>query len=116
MMGELIEEGTYVELTGNKIVKSERIRCYTSGDEIMYFDEMDENDKPEFQEISESDLLSMFKGTVKELEDVDALPDALKDSLTYDPYNEEYYRLKFGGFPEEVYPILVDVDKAANAE
>ena len=48
-MGKLIEEGTYVELNGNEIVKSERIRCYTSGDEIMYFDEMDENDKPEFK-------------------------------------------------------------------
>jgi hypothetical protein len=44
------------------------------------------------------------------------LPDALKSSLTYEPYNEEYYRLKFSGFPDEVYPILADVDKAANAE
>ena len=115
-MGELIEEGTYVELNGNKIVKSERIRCYTSGDEIKYFDEMDENDKPEFHDISESDLLGMFKGVIKELDEVDELPDALKDSLTYEPYNEEYYRLKFSGFEDHVYPILADVDKATNAE
>ena len=108
-MGEIVETSTLVKHEPRK-------RCYTSGDEIKYFDEMDENDKPEFHDISESDLLGMFKGVIKELDEVDELPDALKDSLTYEPYNEEYYRLKFSGFPDEVYPILVDVDKAANAE
>jgi hypothetical protein len=107
-MGEIVEVST--------LVKQERIRCYTSGDEIKFFGEMDENDKPEFHDISESDLLGMFKGVIKELDDVEELPDALKASLTYEPYNEEYYRLKFSGFPDEVYPILVDADKEANKE
>ena len=107
-MGEIVETST--------LVKQPRQRCYTSGDEIKFFGEMDESDKPEFHDISESDLLGMFKGVIKELDEVDELPDALKSSLTYEPYNEEYYRLKFSGFPDEVYPILVDADKAANAE
>lgn len=107
-MGEIVETST--------LVKQPRQRCYTSGDEIKFFDEMTENDKPEFHDISESDLLGMFKGVIKELDEVDELPDALKSSLTYEPYNEEYYRLKFSGFEDHVYPILADVDKAANAE
>ena len=46
----------------------------------------------------------------KEIDDVDALPDALKGSLAFEPYNEECYRLKFDGFLEYVYPLLVEPD------
>ena len=97
-------------------ISDKRIRCYTSGDIIKFIDVITEDDKPEFHDISESDLLDMFKGTIKELDEVDELPDSLKSSLTYEPYNEEYYRLKFSGFEDHVYGILAEVDKEANAD
>lgn len=97
-----------------------RIRCYTSGDEIKFIEDICEEDKPEFHDISERQLFNLFKGLVVNDEPDDAeecdVPDDLKSALTYEPYNAEWYKMKFDGFPDEVYDILADVDKKLNKE
>jgi hypothetical protein len=98
------------------LVKTRR-RCYTSGDEIKLLSEIEELDKPDFVELSDKDLLDMFKDmiVIKE-DDAEPEPVELKSSLSYGIYGEDWYAAKFPGFPDETYTILAEVDKEANKE
>ena len=128
-MGEIIEEVSkpknimYFDemderdtLEGSAIVPKNRI-CRTTGDEIKFFDEIKECDKPAFREMDESDILDMFKHLMPTVVD-ESEPEAIElDSrLDYSIYGEEWYRNKFPGLEEEAYAILVETDKVRNAE
>jgi hypothetical protein len=85
-----------------------RKRCYTSGDEIKLLSEIIELDKPEFIELSDDALMSMFKDmiVIKE-EDEEPEPIELKSSLNYSIYDQDWYAAKFPGFPDEAYRLMV---------
>jgi hypothetical protein len=96
---------------------SERIRCYTTGDEIKNLNEMTDDDKPEFQEISEADLMYMFQDQIfikddiiLEEEEIMELP----NNLTFDVYGPDWYKMKFPGFDDEHYAIMAASAKLEN--
>ena len=104
-------------LEGSAIVTTNRI-CRTTGDEIKFYDEISECDKPAFQEMEESDILDMFKHLMVPKEADESEPEAIElDSrLDFTIYDEEWYRNKFPGLEEETYAILVESDKIRNAK
>ena len=128
-MGEIIEEVSkpknimYFDemderdtLEASAIVPKNR-KCWTTGDEIKFFDEIKECDKPAFREMEESDILDMFKHLMPTVVD-ESEPEAIElDSrLDYSIYGAEWYRNKFPGLEEEAYAILVETDKVRNAK
>jgi hypothetical protein len=98
-----------------ELVKTRR-RCYTKGDEIKLLSEIEELDKPEFVEISDKDLMDMFRGMIVVKEDEEPEPMEFPSTLKYGIYGEDWYAAKFPGFPDETYTILAEVDKEANKE
>ena len=127
-MGEIVEEVTKPAvkffdemderdtLEASAIVPTNRI-CRTTGDEIKYYDEIKECDKPAYQEMEESAILDMFKHLMPTVVD-ESEPEAIElDSrLDFTIYDEEWYRNKFPGLEEETYAILVESDKIRNAK
>ena len=99
-----------------EIVPTNR-KCWTTGDEIKYYDDIEECDKPAFREMEESDILDMFKHLMPVAVD-ESEPEAIElDSrLNYSIYDEEWYRDKFPGLDEQTYAILVESDKIRNAK
>ena len=129
-MGEIIEEVSkpknimYFDemderdtLEASAIVPKNRI-CRTTGDEIKFYDEIKECDKPAYQEMEESAILDMFKHLMVPKEVDDSEPEAIElDSrLDFTIYDEEWYRNKFPGLEEETYAILVEADKIRNVK
>ena len=129
-MGEIIEEvakpknvmffdemGEKDTLEGSAIVPTNR-KCWTTGDEIKFFDEIKECDKPAFREMEESDILDMFKHLMvpKEVDDSEHEVVELDSRFDFTIYDEEWYRNKFPGLEEETYAILVEADKIRNAK
>jgi len=86
-----------------------RIRCYTTGDEIKFIDVISENDKPEFIEISDNDLMNMFKHMIKDEEEVE-----IPTNLSYEVHCVDWYKSKFPGFDDEHYELMVANDKKQN--
>ena len=117
-MGELIEETSkpkneiYFDemneadtLEGSAIVP--RIRCYTSGDVIKNWDEIEEMDKPEFTEISDGGLHAMFKDLIQVSDDGEIEVEPLGPEYNFSEiYGPEYYAEKFPGFSDETYEIM----------
>ena len=128
-MGEIVEEVTKPPvkffdemderdtLEASAIVTTNRI-CRTTGDEIKYYDEIKECDKPAFQEMEESDILDMFKHLMAPKEVDESEPEVVELDSRFDftIYDEEWYRNKFPGLEEETYAILVESDKIRNAK
>ena len=128
-MGEIIEEVTkpavkfFDELDERDTLEASAIvpknrKCWTTGDEIKFFDEIKECDKPAFREMEESDILDMFKHLMvpKEVDDSEHEVVELDSRFDYTIYDEEWYRNKFPGLEEETYAILVESDKIRNAK
>lgn len=93
---------------------SDRLKCYTSGDEIKYLDEMTEDDKPEFHELTDCELMSMFKDLIV-IDEMDVEGEELPEELTYEVHGVDWYMVKFPGFTYEQYQIMVDTAKDDNA-
>jgi|AOAMet1_18_M0_10_1038524.scaffolds.fasta_scaffold11564_2 hypothetical protein len=91
----------------------DRIKCYTSGDEIKFLDDMTEADKPEFHDITDEELNDMFKHLipVEVVEDDEDETIEIPDNINYEIYGADWYRMKFPGFDEEHYELMA---KAAN--
>lgn len=90
--------------------------CWCPNDEIKFFDEITESDKPAYKEYDVDVILEMFKHLIpedkKEHDELEPEPYEITDSrLDYSIYDEDWYRLKFQGLPDEYYPILVEADK-----
>ncbi len=100
-----------------EIVPTNRI-CRTTGDEIKFYDDISEWDKPAFQEMEESDILDMFKHMMMPKDVDESEPEAveLDSRFDYTIYDEEWYKNKFPGLEEETYAILVESDKIRNAK
>lgn len=95
---------------------SDRLKCYTSGDEIKFLDEMTEENKPEFHDLTDCELMSMFKDLIV-VDDTDISGDGfeLPEELTYEVHGIDWYMTKFPGFTYDQYQIMVDTAKAHNA-
>ena len=94
-----------------------RICAYATGDKIKLLSEITEEDKPDFVELTDKELMDMFKDLVVEKkEDEDPEPMEFPSSLNYGIYDEEWYAKKFPGFPEETYNLMVQCDKVDNKE
>jgi hypothetical protein len=128
-MGEIVEEVTkpavkfFDELDERDTLEASAIvpknrKCWTTGDEIKFYDEIKECDKPAFREMEESDILDMFKHLMvpKEVDDSEHEVVELDSRFDYTIYDEEWYRNKFPGLEEETYAILVESDKIRNAK
>jgi len=88
-------------------VADKRIRCWVSGDEIKRWDEIEELDKPEFIEISDEGLHSMFKDLIKIEDDGEIEVEPLGPEYNFhEIYGPEYYAERFPGFSDETYEIL----------
>jgi len=102
-MGEITEELSIVP----------RQRCYTSGDEIKQWNEIEEMDKPEFTELSDEGIMAMFKDLLKTDDDGELEVEPLGPEYNFsEVYGAEYYAERFPGFSEETYEIMAK----ANAE
>lgn len=88
-------------------VADKRIRCYTSGDEIKFIDVITEDDKPEFREISDGDLMVMFKDLIKDEVEIPS-------NLSFEVHGVDWYKAKFPGFDDEYYELMVANDKKEN--
>lgn len=88
-------------------MSEKRIRCYTTGDEIKFIDVITEDDKPEFREISDGDLMDMFKHLIKDEVEVPS-------NLSYEVHGVDWYKAKFPGFDDEYYELMVANDKKEN--
>ena len=88
-------------------MSEKRIRCYTTGDEIKFIDVITEDDKPEFREISDGDLMDMFKDLIKEEVEIPS-------NLSFEVHGVDWYKAKFPGFDDEYYELLVANDKKEN--
>lgn len=101
-------------------MSEERLRCYTTGDEIKFLDTITEEDKPEFQELTDDQLMGMFKDMISVKDDTEGeqepKPHEEDSRFNYSIYDQEWYAMKFRGFPNDVYDLLVEVDKKENAE
>lgn len=84
-----------------------RIRCYTSGDEIKFLDGITEEDKPEFQDITDDALMDMFQHLLRDEPDIPS-------ELTYEVHGADWYKEKFPGFDDEHYDIMVQSAKQAH--
>jgi hypothetical protein len=128
-MGEIVEEVTkpavkfFDELDERDTLEASAIvpknrKCWTTGDEIKFYDEIKECDKPAFREMEESDILDMFKHLMvpKEVDDSEHEVVELDSRFDYTIYDEEWYRNKFPGLEEETYAILIESDKIRNAK
>ena len=128
-MGEIVEEVTkpavkfFDELDERDTLEASAIvpknrKCWTTGDEIKFFDEIKECDKPAYQEMEESAILDMFKHLMvpKEVDDSEHEVVELDSRFDFTIYDEEWYRNKFPGLEEETYAILVESDKIRNAK
>lgn len=82
-------------------------KCFTVGDEIKFIDVITENDKPEFREISDGDLMDMFKDLIKDEVEIPT-------NLSYEVHCVDWYKSKFPGFDDEHYKLMVDNDKKQN--
>lgn len=84
------------------------LKIKTSHDEIKLISQITEEDKGDFIEMTEHDLLDMF-GELK-------TPDekTLPEELNYEICGVGYYKKKFPGFSDEEYKIFVDCDKKIN--
>lgn len=88
-------------------MSEKRIRCYTTGDEIKFIDVITEDDKPEFREISDGDLMDMFKDLIKEEVEIPS-------NLSFEVHGVDWYKAKFPGFDDEYYELMVANDKKEN--
>ncbi len=96
-MGEITEENTMVP----------RQRCYTTGDEIKWWNEIEEMDKPEFTELSDAGIMSMFKDMLKTDENDEFEAEPLGPEYNFSElYGADYYAEKFPGFCDETYEIM----------
>lgn len=84
-----------------------RIRCYTSGDEIIELDKMTEEDKPEFQDITDDALMDMFQHLLRDEPDIPS-------ELTYEVHGADWYKEKFPGFDDDHYNIMTQCAKQAH--
>ncbi len=91
-----------------------RIRCYTTGDKIKLQSEITEADKPEFHELSETELLGMFKDLIP----VDIVEDDIEipDNLQFNIHGPDWYRDKFPGFKDEYYCMMAEAAELENAK
>ena len=107
-MGEIVETST--------LVKQGRIRCYTTGDEIKQWNEMSEEDKPEFTELSDNGLMSMFKDMIKIEDDGELEVEPLGPEYNFSElFGADYYAEKFPGFCDETYEIMARAHNDPNA-
>jgi len=96
-MGEITEELSIVP----------RQRCYTSGDEIKQWNEIEEMDKPEFTELSDEGIMAMFKDLLKTDDDGELEVEPLGPEYNFsEVFGAEYYAERFPGFSEETYEIM----------
>lgn len=84
-----------------------RIRCWTSGDEIIELDKITEEDKPEFQDITDDALMDMFQHLLSDEPDIPS-------ELTYEVHGADWYKEKFPGFDDDHYNIMVQSAKQAH--
>jgi hypothetical protein len=107
-MGEIVETST--------LVKQPRQRCYTSGDEIKQWNEIEEVDKPEFTELSDAGIMSMFKDMIKIEDDGELEVEPLGPEYNFSElYGADYYAEKFPGFCDETYEIMARAHIDVNA-
>jgi len=105
-MGEITEELSIVR----------RQRCYTSGDEIKQWDEMSEEDKPEFTELSDAGVMAMFRDMIKIEDNGELEVEPLGPEFDFSElYGAEYYAEKFPGFSDETYEIMARTNNDPNA-
>jgi len=94
-----------------------RIRCYTTGDEVKRWDEIDEDDKPEFVDLTEEGVMAMFKDMIKVSDEGEIEPEPLGSEYDFhELYGPEYYAEKFPGFDDETYYIMAKAHKLMNEE
>ena len=95
-----------VEIT-EELTVAPRQRCYTSGDMIKRWDEMREEDKPEFTELSEEGIMSMFKDMLKTDDEGELEVEPLGPEYNFNEvFGAEYYAERFPGFSDETYEIM----------
>lgn len=78
--------------------------------EVKLEDLNNESAKPEFTERDEQQLLKDFKFSNPDEEE------ELPVEMFYSPYDVDWYKDKFPGFPDEYYQILVDEHKKKEIE
>ena len=98
-MGEIVETST--------LVKQPRQRCYTTGDVIKQWNEIEEEDKPEFTELSDAGIMSMFKDMIKIEDDGELEVEPLGPEYNFSElFGADYCAEKFPGFCDETYEIM----------
>ncbi len=71
-------------------------------------------EKPEWRDMPEHELHKMFEGIYNYCEDAE-IDNIEWDKLNFDPFDEDYYREKYGeGFPDEWYVLMANSTKEEN--
>ena len=84
---------------------------FLTSDTAKKIEDLTDKDKGKWRELTDKELQEQMIGLIdycydNEYSNIDL------DSFNYEPYNKDYYTLKYGGFPDEVYEILADSSKS----
>lgn len=90
-------------------------KCFVVGDEIKKIDEIDENDKPDFVELTDGQLLGMFKDLAKVNDDCDVAEQPLESEYNFhEIYDAEWYAERFPGFTPAEYWYMANAAEKEN--
>ena len=89
-------------------------KVFVVGDEIKLISEIEECDKPEFVNLTDTQLLGMFKDLATTNSDGDIAEESLGSEYDYEIYDAQWYSEKFPGFTPQEYWFMSEAAKDQN--
>lgn len=105
------------DISNNECPKEVEEKFFNYGKEkVKYINEITDEDKGNWVEMTADELHEQFKSLLQFTEDgVSEIDNVDWDALNYKIYDEDYYRMTTPGLPDEMYKILAESSKHENA-
>jgi len=105
------------DISNNECPKEVEEKFFNYGKEkVKYINEITDEDKGNWIEMTADELHEQFKSLLQFTEDgVSEIDNVDWDALNYKIYDEDYYRMTTPGLPDEMYKILAESSKHENA-
>lgn len=104
------------DISNNECPKEVEEKFFNYGKEkVKYINEITDEDKGNWIEMTADELHEQFKSLLQFTEDgVSEIDNVDWDALNYKIYDEDYYRMTTPGLPDEMYKILAESSKHEN--
>jgi len=105
------------DISNNECPKEVEEKFFNYGKEkVKYINEITDEDKGNWVEMTADELHEQFKSLLQFTEDgVSEIDNVDWDALNFKIYDEDYYRMTTPGLPDEMYKILAESSKHENA-